>query len=123
MPKVFEGRVDVAVHETKGVQIERGDDFDASEARELLETMIATANEDKIGFDRYSLYIPEVSQSLQDGAVSLPLAKVTKALKESFEPKLVVGRWGKPRLDLYPPMTSTAGIKSRKVTRKVPRRK
>lgn len=121
MSKVFEGRVDVEIHENKGIQLVRGDDFDASEARELLETMIATANEEKIGFDRYSLYIPEVSQNLPNGAVSLPLAKVTKALKESYEPRLTAGRWGKPRLDLYPPMTSKST--ARKVTRKVPRRK
>jgi len=115
----FEGNVDVIFHPEKGVSIQRGEDFNASEATELLETMISGAKDAKAGIDRWSLYIPEVSQTLARDAKQVPLAKVSKALKDGHEPTLTVGKWGKPRLVLAAPVTTkTSTRKITKISRK-----
>ncbi|HMA78042.1 MAG TPA: hypothetical protein VKP88_02775, partial [Candidatus Paceibacterota bacterium] len=69
--------------------------------------------------DRWCLYIPEVSQTLDRSAKQVPVAKVAKALKDGHEPTLTVGKWGKPRLVLAAPVaTTTATRKITKIARK-----
>ena len=111
----FEGNVDVIFHPEKGVSLQRGEDFNASESEEILETMISGAKSNKAGIDRWTLYIPEVSQTLARDSKQIPLAKVTKALKDGHEPTLTVGKWGKPRIVLAAPVTTKAS--TRKITK------
>lgn len=115
----FEGNVDVVFHPEKGLSIQRGTDFNAGEAGELLETMVSAAKDNKVGIDRWCLYIPEVSQTLARESKQIPVAKVTKAIKDGHEPTLTVGKWGKPRLVLAAPVaTKTTTRKITKIARK-----
>jgi len=115
----FEGNVDVIAHPEKGISLQRGEDFNAGEAGELLETMVSAAKNAKVGIDRWCLYIPEVSQTLARDAKQVPLTKVNKALKDGHEPALTVGKWGKPRMVLASPVKSTTSTrKIQKIARK-----
>lgn len=72
----------------------------------ILDIMVEAADERKCGIDRWSLYIPEVSEKLPKTAAVVTTAAVKKALKDGNTPFIRAGKWGKPQVVLGKPVTS-----------------
>lgn len=91
------GGVDLAINTKKGALVlQRGSDFEPSEARELTEAMIAAAKDAKCGIDRYAVYIPDLKVAKDAKAIS-PTA-VAGALKKHDNVVLMANKFGQPFL-------------------------
>lgn len=91
------GGVDLAINTKKGALVlQRGSDFEPSEARELAEAAIAAAKDAKCGIDRYAVYIPDLKVA-KDAKVISPAA-VAGALKKHDNVVLMANKFGQPFL-------------------------
>ena len=74
------------------------------EAVSILDIMVEAADERKCGIDRWSLYIPEISEKLPKTTAVVTTAVIKKALKDGNEPFIRAGKWGKPQIVLGSPV-------------------
>ena len=106
----YEGTLRIRFNPEKNfVMLDRGiqsSTLTPDEAESILDIMVEAADERKCGIDRWSLYIPEVSEKLAKTAVVIPTTSVKKALKDGNKPFIRAGKWGKPQIVLGSPVTS-----------------
>lgn len=96
----FEGTVRVRIHPTKGVMLDKGvagSTLTAEDAGKILDLCMGAAKQHKVGFDRWSFYIPKVNEALPKGA-NLTLKDMEKAKGKT--PRLRLGKFAKPVLVL-----------------------
>jgi hypothetical protein len=107
----YEGTVRIIVHPVKGVQLTRGtakSTLTAADVNQIASIMVEAAANNKVGIDRYSFYIPEVSQKLGVDDKQLPLSKAVAALKDTGnEVTLIAAKFGLPKLVVAPKVTTT----------------
>ena len=96
----FEGTVRVRIHPTKGVTLDKGVEgstLTAADAEKILAIAMGAAKQHKVGFSRWSFYIPTVNEALPKGA-NLTLKDVEKAKGKT--PRLRLGKFAAPVLVL-----------------------
>lgn len=94
----FEGTVRVRIHPTKGLTLDKGvsgSTLTAADAGEILAKSLEAAAAHKVGFDRWSFYIPGVNEKLPKEQATIPLATVLKHAK-GIEPRIRLGKFAKP---------------------------
>ncbi len=64
-------------------------------------------------FDRWDFYIPDVNEKLDFSEKKIPAEKVIKAFKDGFVPTVTLQKWGKPKVVIASPMTTTAKSKAK----------
>jgi hypothetical protein len=98
----FEGTVRVRFHPEKRVVFldrgTKGSTLTAADAEKILALAIVAAEERKVGFDRWTFYIPGVNQKLARDDQALPLKDVVEALKAGKKPKVRLGNYAKPQI-------------------------
>jgi len=112
----YEGTLRIRINpEKKAVVLDRGiqsSTLTADNPVDILSKMVTAADEHKVGIDRWSLYIPGVSEKLNKTATTLSVRQVNTALEdESNEVFIRAGKWGKPQLII-------AGKQTRKTSSK-----
>ena len=91
------GNVDLAINTKKGALVlQRGEDFEPTETRELADAMVAAAKDAKCGIDRYAVYIPDLKVASDAKTIS-PTA-VAGALKKHGNAVLMANKFGQPFL-------------------------
>ena len=101
----FEGRFNVRLNkETKVISLAKAVDgkYGAEDAEQVAKLVVDAAKKRKASLDRWSFYIPGVSQELGDSKV-LAAIEIDMAMKRGNKPVIKAGKWGKPRLDLVNP--------------------
>ena len=106
----FEGTLRIRLHADKGITLDRGvkeSTLTAGDAAQIAVIMVEAAANNKVGIDRWSLYIPEVSEKLAKDDKQLPVAKVTAALKNpNNEVTISAAKFGLPRMVIAPKVTT-----------------
>lgn len=91
------GGVDLAINTKKGALVlQRGEDYQPEEAREVAEAAIAAAKDAKCGIDRYAVYIPDLK--VAKDAKTISPAAVAGALKKHDNVVLMANKFGQPFL-------------------------
>lgn len=106
----FEGRFNVRLNKEAGaISLAKAIDgkYGAEDAEQVANLVVEAAKKHKASLDRWSFYIPGVSQELGDSKV-LAATEVAKAMKRGNKPVIKAGKWGKPRLDLVNPDAPSA---------------
>lgn len=107
----FEGTLRIRSHAEKGVMLDKGVEtstLTAADAVTVLSKAVAYADANKMGLDRWSFYIPEVSQKLAKDAKHVTVAQVKAALKAGNVPTIRTGNWGKPVMTIAHPVKQTS---------------
>lgn len=112
MAKNFEGRFDIRVNPTNNlIEFVTNRDgtgkYTADDAQQALANVIDYASANKLSLNRWDFYIPDVNQTIAKDSKALPLAKVTKAIKDGYVPTMGVGKWGKPKMTIASPVKHT----------------
>ena len=98
----FEGTVRVRIHPSKGVTLDRGvagSTLTAADAERIIALAREAGAKHKVGFDRWSFYIPTVNEKLAKNE-NLSLKDIDAALKAGKTPKVRLGKFAKPVLVL-----------------------
>ena len=98
----FEGRFNVRLNKEAGViSLAKAIDgkYGAEHAEDVAKLVVDAAKKRKANLDRWSFYIPGVSQQLGDSKV-MAATEVAEAMKRGNTPVIKAGKWGKPRLDM-----------------------
>lgn len=107
----YEGTFRIRLHADKGITLDRGvssSTLTAADVNKALELMLEHATKNKCGIDRWSLYIPEVSEKLSRDDKQLPVAKVKAAMKDpNNDVTLSAAKFGLPRINIAPKVTVT----------------
>jgi hypothetical protein len=102
MANSYEGTFRIRYHADKGITLDRGNEqstLTAADVNKAMEIMVDNATKLKCGFDRWSLYIPGVNETLGKDDKQLPLSKVKAALKEADNVvELHRGKFAKPKM-------------------------
>jgi len=105
----FEGRFDVKLNkEAKVISLAKAVNgkYGAEDAEQVAKLVVEAAKKRKANLDRWSFYIPGVSQNLGESKV-MAATEITEAVKRGNKPVIKAGKWGKPRLDLVNPDAPT----------------
>ena len=114
------GGVDIAFHAKKGALVlQRGTDFEPTEATEILESMVDAAKSAKCGIDRYAVYIPDAK--LAKDAKTISPAAVAGAFKKHGNVVLMANKFGQPFLLIAEP-TEKSTVKREVTIRKIARK-
>jgi len=106
----FEGTLRIRLHADKGITLDRGvkdSTLTAADAAQIASIMVEAAAKHKAGIDRWSLYIPEVSEKLSHDDKQLPVSKVVAAMKDpNNDVTISAAKFGLPRMVIAPKVTT-----------------
>jgi len=108
--RAFEGTVRVRLNAEKGtVILDRGIEsstLTAADAEKILSLAIEAGQSRAFDLDRWSFFVPELSNKLGKTANGLDPKQVLKAMKvKGTEVRLRAGKWGKPVMVIAAPQT------------------
>jgi hypothetical protein len=73
--------------------------------------MLEAAEQYNCGIDRWSMYIPGVSEKLAKDATQIPVSKVKAAMKDDGNMvTLCAAKFGKPRINIAPVVVTTKKV-------------
>ena len=114
MANTYEGTYRIRFHADKGILLDKGavdSTLTAADVDMALDKMLEAATKMKCGIDRWSLYIPEVSEKLTRDDKQLSVAKVKAALKEAGNTvEIHAAKFGKPRMVIGKPSAVTKRV-------------
>ena len=114
MANTYEGTFRIRHHADKGICIDRGavdSTLTAADVDMALDKMLEAATKLKCGIDRWSLYIPEVSEKLSRDDKQISVAKVKAALVEAGNNvEIHADKFGKPRMVIGKPTMVTKRV-------------
>ena len=106
----YEGTLRIRLHADKGITLDRGvkdSTLTAADAAQIARIMVEAAAKHKVGIDRWSLYIPQVSEKLAKDDKQLPVSKVVAAMKDpNNDVTICAAKYGLPRINIAPKVTT-----------------
>lgn len=97
---IYEGKVNIHNNSVKGITLTKGDEtatLDSKDAADILNKMISSADRLKVGIDRWSLFIPELTVNMSKNDKQLPVAKVKAMMDGTRTPVLIAKRGVNPK--------------------------
>lgn len=101
---IYEGKVRIRLHPVKGIILDKGvptSTLTADDAETIMLTMVEAAKANNCGIDKWSMFIPELAQSMTKSEVQIPVGKVLKYMDDAEMREAVIrtNKFGGPRLD------------------------
>ena len=101
---IYEGKVRIRLHPVKGIFLDKGvptSTLTADDAETIMLTMVEAAKANNCGIDKWSMFIPELAQSMTKAEVQIPVGKVLKYMDDAEMREAVIrtNKFGGPRLD------------------------
>jgi hypothetical protein len=102
----FEGTVRVRIHPVKGLMLDKGvsgSTLTAADAAKVLSIALDAADKQKVGFDRWSFYLPGINEKLKKEVKTIPSKVVAEAVKEGAWPMIRAGKFSNPVMVIAKP--------------------